>query len=370
MRHAFLACVLTTPLALAQNCFDGDFGTRLGINTVDTVYPMQPIGFTFPFGGTTYTNIHVNDHGFVQLSNNGVPPPLTTNDPILYTPSTTNFAAGGPKVAPLYCDMELTGGGECFINSSATKCVVTWLNVQSFGIPNPRFSFQLTIEPSGIVRFTFGPNVTNNSTWGGISDNGVCGVTPAGGITLPGSLDLSAGGNSPDNSTFENWATANGFDMANNTLFLIPTNPGFTYTLLGAPANCASTSNFGTGCDNMSLTSVGLPSFGNTNFKLRVSGVEAISPIAFVGFGTTAVNPGVPLGFIGMTGCNAYTSLDIGLFTGGPVAAGVSDFTLPIPVNPSLVGASVTGQGLGLTLATPANLAASGGTTLTLGFGN
>lgn len=369
MRHVFLAIVLIAPAAVAQNCFDGGFGTRLGINTLDTVYPMQPIGFSFPFAGTNYSNIHVNDHGFVQLSNNGVPAPFMTDAPELYTPTPATFAAGGPKIAPLHCDMELTGGGECFIRSSPTACVVTWLNAQSFGIPTPRFSLQLTLDPSGTIRFTFGANVTNASIFPGLSFHGICGVTPAGGVTLPASLDLSAGGSSSNDSTYEHWSVANGFDMANNTLLLIPTSPGFAYTLLGAPTNCASASNYGAGCVGMSMTSIGLPSFGNTQYGLRVSGVPAVSPIAFVAFGTQVVNPGINLTPIGMAGCSAFTNLDLGLFGGGPVVSGVSDFVLAIPGNPGLLGVVLSAQGVALTTATTLGLAASNGTQVNLGYG-
>ena len=363
-----LAVLGMASVALAQNCFNGNYGTRLGLNTLDTVYPMQSIGFTFPFAGATYTNIHVNDHGFVQLSTAGVPAPLLTTAAALYTPTTTNFAAGGPKIAPLYCDMELTGGGECFIRSSATACVVTWLNVRSYGIAAPRFTFQLTLDPSGTITFTYGPGVTNNSTWGGVSDNGICGVTPAGGVTLPASIDLSAGGSTTNNSTFENWAAPNGFDMANNTLLLVPGGTGFTYVLLGAPANCASTSNYGVGCDSMALTGFGLPSLGNAAFTLRASNVPVVSPIGFFGFGSLVVNPGIPLDGIGMTGCSSYTSLDIGLFSGGPNAAGVSEIAFGIPNVPALVGAVLAAQSLALSLANPANLAVSNGTQINLGY--
>lgn len=363
-----LSLLLAAP-SLAQNCFDGNFGTRLGIDTVDTVYPMQPIGFAFAFGGSTYTDIHVNDHGFVELSNAGVPAPLTTGAVALYNPTTLNFSAGAPKIAPLYCDMELTGGGQCFIRSSPTECVVTWWNVRSYGIPSPRFSFQLVLSPGGLIRMIFGPGCTNNSTFGGVSDNGICGVSPAGGAVLPASFDLSAGGSSVDNSTYENWATANGFDMANNTLLLVPTNPGFSYTLLGAPANCAATLDYGTGCGGLGMTSVGLPSIGNAGFDLRISGIPTTSPIAFVGFGTVVVNPGIPLASIGMNGCTGSTNLDLGLFTSGAVVAGVSDFILPIPNNPAVVGTVLSSQGVSLSTTTALGLAASNGTQLTLGFG-
>ncbi len=359
---------LTSP-ALAQYCFHGSFGTVLGTNTVDTVFPMQSIGFQFPFAGTTYTNIHVNDHGFVQLSNNGVPAPLVSGAAALYTPTVANFAAGAPKIAPLYCDMEGTDGGEVRFYSSATHCVVTWSNMRSYGITTPRFSFQLMLEPSGIIHCIYGPGVTNNSTFGGVSDNGICGATPAGGITLPAASDLSAGGLTANNSLFESWVTANTFDLANNTLMLVPTNPGYTYVLHGAPSNCASATSYGSGCDGVTLTGIGLPSIGNASFTLRVSNVPAVSPLALVGFGTVVVNPGTPLASIGMPGCAAYTDLGIGLFGSGPVVAGTSDYAAGVPNNIALLGVTLSTQAVAFSTTTAALLATSNGVQVTIGYG-
>ena len=166
VRSLAIALLAAAPLA-AQNCFAGDFGVSLGYGTTDTVYPMQALGFAFPIGGATYTHIHVNDHGFVELSNAGVPAPLASGSSALYTPTVANFTAGAPKVAALYSDMTLAGGGECFFQSLPTHCTVTWHNVQSYGIPTPRFSFQLVMYADGTIRFVYGPLCTNNSTFGG-----------------------------------------------------------------------------------------------------------------------------------------------------------------------------------------------------------
>ncbi|MFN7669012.1 MAG: hypothetical protein ACK5S5_01080, partial [Planctomycetota bacterium] len=86
------SALLAAPLA-AQSCFAGEFGTSLGYGTTDTVYPIRPIGFAFPLNGTTYTDIHVNDHGFVELSNGGVPAPLGSGSAALFTPTAANFTA-------------------------------------------------------------------------------------------------------------------------------------------------------------------------------------------------------------------------------------------------------------------------------------
>lgn len=369
MRTLYAACsfALLAPLAVAQNCFDGDFGTLLSTSPADVVLPIQPIGFPFPLGGTTYTDVHITDHGYVQLSNAGVPAPV--GGAALYTPTTANFIAGSPKVCALYSDIVGTGGGTIYIKSSPSKCTVTWINMQNYGIASPRFDFQLTLYPTGDVRIVYGPGCTNNSTFGGVSDNGIVGITPGNNAVLPASLDLSAGGASIDPTVYENWATAATFDMANNTLLMVASNPGYAYVTLGAPNNCASVGNYGAGCQGMAMAGNGRPSLGNASFSLTVSGIPAVSPVAFVGFGTVVVNPGIPLASIGMSGCTGYTNLDLGLFGSGPVAAGASQFVLPIPVSPALAGTVLSSQGVALTTATSLGLAASNGTQITLGFG-
>ena len=370
----FVAALVSAPLA-AQNCFWGDFGTSLGYGTQDTVYPIQPIGFDFPFGGTSYTHIHVNDHGFVQLSNSGVPAPLPSGNAALYTPTVANFQAGGPKIAPLYSDMTLQGGGECFLKSMPSQCVVTWHNAQSYGLPSPRFSFQLVLLPDGTIRFVYGPGCTNNSTFGGSSANAIVGVTPAGGAAAPAARDLSVTGVCPTPATYEAFLTANSFDCGNNTLRLAPAGVGYSHGLLGAPTNCATATRYGAGCDTLRLGAVGLPTLGNAAFQLRAETLPAVAPLALFAFGTVVQNPGVPLGLLlGMNNCSAYTNADIGIFGGSAAAPAptgltpVSLFPLVIPANVALVGTTLSTQALAPSLANPFGLAASNGLELRIGI--
>lgn len=363
------------PFATAQNCFDGDFGTRLQTGLGDWWSPIQAIGFPFPIGATTYTDLYVTDHCFVALSNAGVPgaPGIAT----AYTPTTANLVAANAKVCCLYADIIGSGpvgnGGEVWIKSTAAKCVVTWLNMQNFGIATPRFSMQLVLYPNGDFRTVWGPGCTNVSTFGVPSDNGIVGCSPGGGAIAPASVDISAGGATADNTTYELWTTPNSFDLANNSAFFARINPGYAYVPLGAPANCGSLVNNGTGCNGNSMSGVYvggtttttnvIPSVGNTGLTLRLTGLGA-ALAAFVGFGTAAL-PGIPIPF--MPGCNAYTSLDIGLFGAGPVAGGQSDFPLAIPPSPSLTGAFLATQGVSLALA---GLSATNGVNVTIGAGN
>jgi len=361
------AAALAAPLT-AQNCFFGDFGTRIGAGTTDTVYAMRPIGFAFPLNGATYTHIHVNDHGFVQLSNGGVPAPLTSGSAALYTPTAANFVAGGPKIAPLYSDITLANGGECYLKSTATQCTVTWHDARPYGFVAPRFTFQLALQSNGAVRFVYGPGCSNQSTAGGVSANAIVGVTPGGG-SAPAPVDFAAGGTNFAATTYEAFVGANTFDLASNSIRLSPSWFGTMYAPLGAPVNCPVAARYGVGCDGMKLAGVGLPAIGNAGFQLRADAVPAVSPLAFFAFGSAVQDPGVGLGaLLGMTGCTAYTNADLGFYAGTPKdAAGASVCSLPVPATAALVGMTLSVQALGLSLANAFGIAASNGVELRVG---
>lgn len=245
-----LALSLVASSAAAQ-CFDTAFGTPLGVPGSlfgDVVFPQQSIGFAFPLGGATYTDIHVCDKGYVYLSNAGVPAPGGAD----FDASGADLVSGSPRVCALWSDIQVlsSNNGQVYLKSSPTTCTITWENAQCYQATSGVFSMQMELSVSGQVKVLFGPGTTNNSnamqpTW----QVGIAGLSPGMGATLPAASDLSAGGASTDNTVFEEWTTPNTFDIANNGLLFIPTSPtGYTFVPLGSPVNCASTSVFGTGC--------------------------------------------------------------------------------------------------------------------------
>jgi hypothetical protein len=370
-----LSLCFTAPAAIAQNCFDGDFGVVIAQNSLsfqDWVSPMLTIGFAFPVAGTTYTNIHVSDHGLAFLSNAGVPVPPASQSSVLYTPTTANFAGGSPKVCALYTDVIYVPLTKIWFKSSPTKCTITWIDVQNFGITSIWFSFQMTLFPSGDVRVVYGPGCTNNSLFGGVSANGIVGISAGGGVTLPPAVDLSAGGATAATTIFELWTTPNSFDMANNTLLLTATPPGgsagYVYANLGPRNNCAAAPIIGTHC-GMFLEALGLPSLGNSDFGLGLL-VPGAPPQAFVAIGSVLLAPpGIDLTSIGMPGCHAYTNMDIGMFAVAIAQpSGRGTFAMPIPNDPLLLNAHLSAQAVSLGN-TPLGLVASFAVDVAIGFG-
>lgn len=240
---SFATLALLAASATAQ-CFESNYGTPLGTAATlvgDIVLPIQSIGFAFPLAGTTYTDIHICDKGYVWLSNAGVPAPGGAD----FSATLAELANQGPRIAPLWSDLQVlaSNNGQIYLNSSPTRCVVTWENVRCYTGTCAAFNMQLQMNVTGEILFFFGPGATNNSTTVATWQVGVCGVSP--GATATTSVDLSAGGVTATNVLGEEWLTPNTFDMAARGLRLIPTNPGWVFT---APTGCAAALPYGTGC--------------------------------------------------------------------------------------------------------------------------
>jgi hypothetical protein len=191
-------------------------------------------------------------------------------------------------------------------------------------------------------------------------------------ITVPSAPVVLAQANNttgtPNGNTNGSGAVAWGAISGNTaTLYAMATNNGlqaFQFTL--APAATAVT--YGTGCDGLTIGTNGVPTIGNAGFEIAVGNVPLVSPVAFIAFGSTVVNPGIDLTLIGMAGCFSYTSFDLGLFGTNPLVGSTGTYPLPIPNNAALAGSSLAAQGVSLSLLTSLALASSNGLQFTLGF--
>lgn len=245
---ALLSLALLAPFATAQNCPERSLGTALGTGD-DAIFPMQPIGFAFPFGGTTYSNIHVCTNGYVHLSNAGVPVIPATGD---YSATSAELASGAPRICALWTDFNVlpAANGQVWLASTPTKCTVTWQNVVNYAgagvVAGPIQTIQLQLDSSGGIKVFFSANATNNSLLTA-GQPGIVGASPGGGVTLPAASDLSVGGGTAAATVFEEWTVPASIDLGGDVLQVVPGTPGWTFVAT-QPSGCATSSDFGTGC--------------------------------------------------------------------------------------------------------------------------
>jgi hypothetical protein len=234
-------------LLSAQTCPDRVLGTNLGVGD-DTMFPMQPIGFAFPFAGATWTDVHICANGYFFFSNGNVPPAPTAGD---FSSSPLELGSQSPRIAPLWCDLNHTaanGAGIWIDNSTGTKCTITWDNAVNYGMTT-RFQIQVQLFPTGEIRMFWSEGATNNSAYNYVAGVGLTGLSPGLGVVLPGSTDLSPGGTTASDTLYEAFATQGFFDLGLKSLQLIPLSPGWLW--IATPwSGCATTTDYGSGCVN------------------------------------------------------------------------------------------------------------------------
>ncbi len=245
MLKPLLGAAIAIAAALpAQNCPERNLGIALGTGD-DVMFGIQPIGFAFPFAGTTYTDVHVNCNGYFFLSNAGVPTAPTGGD---YSSTPGELVAGGPRVCVLWNDLNITAGNNAsvYIDSTPSRCTITWDNAVNFG-HTTLFQIQAQLFPSGEIRLYWSEGATNNSSFNFVAGSGITGVSPGLGALLPAASDLSTGAVTSSDTLYEQWTVQGTFDLPLRSMQLIPTNPGWLWVTTPW-SGCAATRDFGLGC--------------------------------------------------------------------------------------------------------------------------
>jgi len=240
------AIVAATASPVLSQCYTESYGAAAATAaqlTGDVVLPIQPIGFPFPLGGATYTDLHVCDKGYVYLSNAGVPAPGGAD----YTATSAELASQGPRIAPLWSDLQVLGasGGMIYVDATSAGCTVTWENIQCYGGSCSPFTMQLQLTPAGTVSFFYSEGATNYSLGGNpVWSAGVAGISP-GGAAATASSDLSVPATVATGLVFEEWLTPSSFDLASDGVVFLPSGSGWVHT---QPTGCARLTTYGSGC--------------------------------------------------------------------------------------------------------------------------
>ncbi len=131
-------------------------GTAVTVIQADDATSAQiPIGFTFPFAGTNYTDFKVNSNGWLSFGN------VTPSATQMRGNSTANLTSFTPCVMPLWDDLDgaAAGAATYLVTGSAPNRVFTmeWKNWEwDFSTNTAVISFQVKLyETSGVIEYIY-----------------------------------------------------------------------------------------------------------------------------------------------------------------------------------------------------------------------
>ncbi|MBK8095554.1 MAG: hypothetical protein IPK26_00495 [Planctomycetes bacterium] len=240
----------------------------------------------FPFGGQTFTDGAMVSNGFVWL---GGAPAVNPNAPVA---SAAALVAGQPRIAPFWCDLDPSAGGQCYLdvlNGFFWRVTLTWVAVPLAGSPGNLVSAQVIFEQNGVITMNWQQCATANS---------LTGISIGGGAPDAGPLDLSV----------------RPFWIAGPT-----SSPALSLGALGSS----------------------LPVLGST-FQMQVTAIPPGTALGVLALGLNRLQTDVAA--LGLIGCTQYTSIDDQL----PFVPTGSSHTLslPIPASAIFLGVAIHSQAI------------------------
>lgn len=130
-----------------------DSGATTVLSSGDDVSVSVPLGFGFPFYGTTYDSVYVNSNGFLSF---------TSSSAYFSNTNIPNSADPNALIAvfwdDLYIDSALSGSitYKKIGTSPDSFGVITWKNIRRYGVSSDTATFQAVIsERSGIIKLQY-----------------------------------------------------------------------------------------------------------------------------------------------------------------------------------------------------------------------
>ncbi len=122
------------------------------------------LGFDFPYQGSSYSSVFVNSNGYLTFGD---------GETGAYLPNVPDFESGLPRIAPLWVDLNPSGGGIISAQSDAGVATISFSEVPEFFFGGSK-TFSVSLSASGEVSTMYT------------------------GLTAPGGLSgVSAGGGEP-----------------------------------------------------------------------------------------------------------------------------------------------------------------------------
>lgn len=206
-----------------QPCFEPDFGVQLGGGD-DVTLPLTTLGIVFPFAGSTYTDFYASTNGFLYLRNG---PAGTTPSSRCCVGSVAAALANtsGPMICPFWTDLFLApaNAGQVCVKYTPSATIITWMNAMEYGdTQNHIFHVQAKLHLNGQIDFSYTTGMAMRTN--GAAFVGVC---PGGGGSDPGQTNLSAGGTTASDTTYELFDNVSlPFDLTGSLVTMQPLLPG------------------------------------------------------------------------------------------------------------------------------------------------
>ncbi|MDY0090335.1 MAG: GEVED domain-containing protein, partial [Flavobacteriaceae bacterium] len=200
----------------------------LGSSLDDNASAVTNIGFTFNYGGNSYTQFSVNANGLMRLGATAV-----TNQ---WANTATNAATNSPAIMPYWDDLATGTGGSVRYKVSGTApnriLIVEWFVTvprNTLGAANARFQAWLH-ESNSAVQFVYGSGMVTNT--GGYTI----------GLATSATVYNNALATTNTGSTSIFYTTISAPITAGRTYMFTPSNvPSYTYSWTSEPAGFTST---------------------------------------------------------------------------------------------------------------------------------
>jgi hypothetical protein len=172
---------------------------QLDLAVGDDGFAEIPLGFGFPYQGSTYTSAFVNANGNITFGSGDTD----------FSESVGEFLNDQPRIAAAWDDLNPNAGGSVYASYTVGSVTVTWEDVPEW-LATGANTFSVTLEPSGDVTIDYGAMGINDA---------IAGITEGGGAVAV-ETDLSAGGPySKSGTTYEQFTGAGDpLDLAGDTL--------------------------------------------------------------------------------------------------------------------------------------------------------